>query len=148
MLLSLQDFRATKRFCDDLPAFYSVGPDDMTKTGFIYADFATIEKRPDGALSVVVYRDYWESEDIRELERILYVAFYIGEAAEPGCTPAEIGACLDPVYVEWFEASGLPKSLFLSADELLSELMVVPGKEHREKINFLKVFIAAYDVAN
>jgi hypothetical protein len=86
--MTLEQFRATKQWCDDLVAklqdqVFIIGRDEIEPTpcGFVYLDCLFIEKvlpnwpeatRARGGWHLLINRSDWISDDLAKLEAILF----------------------------------------------------------------------------
>lgn len=88
IMLTLEEFRATRTFEADLPARFSIASETVSKTAYVYADACYIEindNNPHGIYYLTLNRfDWWISDNLEELEVFLYEGWYVHEHTGEG----------------------------------------------------------------
>ena len=133
-MLTLTEFRATRTSESDLPARLGIDPDSVAKTGYVYAGDTYIEDNPDdprGKYYLLIERSDWISNDLEELEAILWAMAYIHfdpasyEQAADGGTLIS-GEMLDNYIVAICTAFKMPVDCDLFAALFSGENQAVP----------------------
>lgn len=109
--LTFPAFQATKREVDDVGTVFgfAYSGEDRSLPGFVYADSCYIEKladNPRGAFHLLIERSDWISDDLADLERILWAQHYLPETCSPDDTLDVADGTLDDFVVGMCAAHG------------------------------------------
>ena len=76
-MITFEQFQASKEFHDDLTEFtYN---EDTVTSGYVYEGGCYIETDGTSGYSLVISIDEYHSDDLAELEKILYDEWYVPE---------------------------------------------------------------------